>query len=66
GNYLFVTNSFWEELHGTMTLRAGGTDYFVYDKNDDFGGQEIIRRFTGWFNFIENLNKNPHVVESDK
>ncbi len=51
-NYLFVTYSFWETLHGKMTLRAGGTDYFVYDKNDDFGGQEVIRRFSGWFNYI--------------
>ena len=53
-NYLFVTYSFWETLHGKMTLRAGGTDYFVYDKNDDFGGQEVIRRFNGWFNYISN------------
>jgi len=53
-NYLFVTNTFWEKLHGKLTLRAGGTDYFVYDKNDDFGGQEIIRRFNGWFNYITN------------
>lgn len=53
-NYLFVSNTFWETLHGKMTLRAGGTDYFVYDKNDDFGGQEVIRRFNGWFNYISN------------
>ena len=53
-NYLFVTYTFWESLHGKLTLRAGRTDYFVYDKNDDFGGQEVIRRFNGWFNYITN------------
>jgi hypothetical protein len=60
-NYLYVTYAFWEQLHGKLTLRAGGTDYFVYDKNDDYGGQEIIRRFTGWYNFIienEKVNKS--------
>lgn len=51
-NYLFVTYAFWEHLQGVLTLRAGGTDYFVYDKNDDFGGQEVIRRFTGWYDYI--------------
>lgn len=53
-NYLFITYTFWESLHGKLTLRAGRTDYFVYDKNDDFGGQEVIRRFNGWFNYIVN------------
>jgi len=51
-NYLFVTNSYWEKQEGEWTLRAGGTNYFVYDKNDDFGGQEVINRFLGWFNYI--------------
>ncbi|PHQ58839.1 MAG: hypothetical protein COC08_09620 [Maribacter sp.] len=55
-NYLFVTYAFWETLLGKMTLRAGGTDYFIYDKNDDFGGQEVIRRFNGWFNYISDPN----------
>lgn len=51
-NYLFVTNSYWEKQEGEWTLRAGGTNYFVYDKNDDFGGQEVINRFLGWFKYI--------------
>jgi len=51
-NYLFVTHAYWEELQGQLTLRAGGTDYFVYDRNDDFGGQEFIRRYQGWFQYI--------------
>ncbi|TKV66976.1 hypothetical protein FDP08_02175 [Marinobacter panjinensis] len=51
-NYLFVTYAYWEYLQGELTLRAGGTDYFVYDKNDDFGGQDIIKRFSGWYDFI--------------
>ena len=51
-NYLFVTYAYWEHFQGVLTLRAGGTDYFVYDKNDDFGGQEIIRRFSGWYDYI--------------
>ncbi len=55
-NYLFVTHAYWEHLQGKMTLRAGGTDYFVYDKNDEFGGQEVIRRFSGWFDFISESN----------
>lgn len=58
-NYLFVTYAYWEHFQGELTLRAGGTDYFVYDKNDDFGGQEIIRRFSGWYDFIIESNGNP-------
>lgn len=61
-NYLFVTYTFWETLHGKLTLRAGGTDYFIYDKNDDFGGQEVIRRFNGWFNYI--TNPEDTIIES--
>ncbi|WP_298556332.1 hypothetical protein [uncultured Algibacter sp.] len=51
-NYLFVTYAFWENYHGKMTIRGGGTEYFEYDKNDEFGGQEVIRRFNGWFSYI--------------
>jgi len=60
-NYLFLTNCYWEEQRGELCLRAGGTDYFIYDKNDPFGGQEFISRFSGWFQYIESLNadKNP-------
>ena len=57
-NYLFVTYAFWENLHGSMTLRGGGTEYFEYNKNDDFGGQEVIRRFNGWFDYIMSSSKN--------
>ena len=38
-------------------LRAGGTDYFVYNKNDPFGGQEFISKFNGWFKYIRSINK---------
>lgn len=51
-NYLFMSYAYWDKTRGEWTLRAGGSDYFVYDKNDDFGGQEVIRRFLGWFCFI--------------
>ncbi len=52
-NYLFLTHTYWEYLRNELVLRAGGADYFIYDKNDDFGGQELIKRFNGWFEFIE-------------
>ncbi len=52
-NYLFLTHTYWEYLRSELVLRAGGADYFIYDKNDDFGGQELIKRFNGWFEFIE-------------
>jgi hypothetical protein len=64
-NYLFVTNTFWEYVHGKMTLRAGGTDYFVYNKNDEFGGQEIIRRFMGWYNYIIKSPEEGEAIELD-
>jgi len=51
-NYLFLTQTYWEYLRNELVLRAGGSDYFVYNKNDDFGGQELIKRFNGWFEFI--------------
>lgn len=57
-NYLFLTHAYWEQLQGRLTLRGGGTDYFVYDKNDDFGGQEMIRRFMGWYDFILDSHDN--------
>ncbi len=58
-NYLFLTYSHWEHVRGELVLRAGGSDYFVYNKNDDFGGQEFIRRFTGWFDFIRATGSSP-------
>lgn len=49
-NYLFITFARWGEHHGEFSLRGGGADkYFVYDKNDDFGGSEMIEIFDGWF-----------------
>lgn len=56
-NYLFLTYTHWEHVRGELVLRAGGSDYFVYNKNDRFGGQEFIRRFKGWFNFIQQDSK---------
>lgn len=51
-NYLFVTYTYWEIQENEWTLRAGRTNHFVYDRNDNFGGQEMINRFLGWFNYI--------------
>ena len=57
-NYLFLALAYIEEQGDEEILRAGGTDYFVYSKNDLFGGQEAIKRFQGWFNYIKkNGNK---------
>ena len=58
-NYLFVTYAYCEHLQGEMTLRAGGTNYFVYDKNDKFGGQDVIRRFIGWYEYILESENTP-------
>lgn len=56
GNYLFLNSCFWEELDDAeLTFRAGGTEYLVYDKNDEFGGSHYIDRFNGWFNHIKRL-----------
>ncbi|MEM9353831.1 MAG: hypothetical protein AAGA92_12520 [Planctomycetota bacterium] len=51
-NYLFLTHSNWEFYEKQPILKAGGSDYFVYNRSDDFGGSELIRRFSGWFQFI--------------
>ena len=51
-NYLFLTHAYWGDLHGEFTLRGAGTSYFIYDRNDRFGGQDFIRRFEGWFEHI--------------
>ena len=64
-NYLFVTHAYWETLQGNLTLRAGGSDYFVYDKNDDFGGHEVIRRFTGWYEYIKRTRTEKVVNRPD-
>lgn len=61
-NYLFVTYAFWEYEHGELTLKAGGSNYFVYDKNDEFGGQEVIRRFLGWYEFILDTEEQPALI----
>ncbi|MFQ5903956.1 MAG: hypothetical protein ACE5JO_09720, partial [Candidatus Binatia bacterium] len=63
-NYLFLTYSYWEYVRGDLVLRAGGSDYFVYNKSDDFGGQEFIRRFTGWFDFIRTTGSSPPTTSS--
>ncbi|MBL4566718.1 MAG: hypothetical protein JKY85_01580 [Porticoccus sp.] len=59
-NYLFLTNCYWEEEAGKLHLRAGGTDYFAYSKGDDFGGQENIARFKGWFSYIKHNHNKTH------
>ncbi|PCI65987.1 MAG: hypothetical protein COB26_11900 [Piscirickettsiaceae bacterium] len=57
-NYLFLALAYIEKQDGEKVLRAGGTDYFIYSKNDLFGGQEAIKRFQGWFQFIKENDKN--------
>lgn len=57
GNYLFLNTCFWQESdHEGLIFRGGGTDYLVYDKNDEFGGAGYIERFNGWFNYIRENN----------
>ena len=58
GNYLFLALAFIEKQDGEQILRAGGTDYFIYSKNDLFGGQEAIKRFQGWFKYIKENENN--------
>jgi len=56
-NYLFLALAYIEKQNGETILRAGGSDYFVYSKNDLFGGQEAIKRFQGWFTYIKDNGK---------
>ena len=54
-NYLFLNMCFWEEdENGELDFRGAGTNYLVYDLNDEFGGSQYIQRFKGWFKFIKN------------
>ena len=56
-NYLFLNSCYWEELdNNDLMFRAGGTEYLIYDKNDEFGGAKFIERFSGWFNYIKRNN----------
>ena len=64
-NYLFLTLAHVENQNGEATLRAGGTDYFVYSRNDLFGGQEAIKRFQGWFDYIKENDKTVRVQSTD-
>jgi hypothetical protein len=58
-NYLFLNACFWEEMEDSeLAFRAGGTEYLVYDKNDEFGGAHYIGRFNGWFNYIKKMNND--------
>jgi hypothetical protein len=63
-NYLFLTYAHWEHRGGDLVLRAGGSDYFMYNKSDRFGGPEFIKRFTGWFNFIQTTSSSPATASS--
>ncbi len=58
-NYLFLNTCYWDEAdNNELTFRAGGTEYLVYDKNDEFGGSRYIERFSGWFNYIKRNHLN--------
>ncbi len=53
-NYLFLNMCFWEETeNGELDFRGAGTNYLIYDLNDDFGGSQYVKRFKGWFEFIK-------------
>jgi len=62
-NYLFTTHAYWEKMYGKMILRGAGTKHLVYDKNDEFGGQEVIKRFYGWFEYIKKSKTDNLKVE---
>ena len=64
GNYLFLTYCWWEQQHDGLVLRAGGSDYFVYNKGDDFGGQEVIARFEGWFDYIKEVGRRVEFAQA--
>lgn len=65
-NYLFLNVCFWQDAdNDNLIFRGGGTDYLVYDMNDEFGGAGYIERFNGWFNYIEQsnrINKEQHAI----
>jgi len=50
--------SFGDSVTNYRQKVSGGTDYLVYDKNDEFGGAHYIERFTGWFNYIRQQNQH--------
>lgn len=59
GNFLFSSFSYWEQQDSDWILRGGGTDYIVYDKNDNFGGDYYIKRFEKWFEYIKFKSEMP-------
>jgi len=66
-NYLFTTFAYWDKMYGKMVLRGAGTRHLVYDKNDDFGGQEVIKRFDGWFDYVKKASDdNLHIEIEDE
>lgn len=43
---IFLNTCYWEHADdSTLIFRGGGTDYLVYDKNDEFGGAGYTDRF---------------------
>jgi hypothetical protein len=57
-NYLFLNMCFWQDADDkTLMFRGGGTDYLIYDMNDEFGGAYYIERFQGWFKYIQQKNQ---------
>lgn len=57
-NYLFLNMCFWQDAdYKTLMFRGGGTDYFIYDMNDEFGGAYYIERFQSWFKYIQQKNQ---------
>lgn len=65
GNYRFLTYCRWEQQHDGLVLRAGGSDYLVYNKGDDFGGQEVIARLEGWLDYITEVGRRVDVSQFD-
>ena len=65
GNFLFSSFAYWEKQDSDWILRGGGTDYIVYDKNDNFGGDYYIKRFEKWFEYIKSKSEM-HSSSSEK
>ncbi len=53
-NYLYMSMCYWEGNGKRDTeMRAGGAEYFIYDKNDVFGGSEYVKKFSSWMNYVK-------------
>ncbi len=64
-NFLFLSFARWGTYRSQFELRGGGaSSYFIYDKNDEFGGDEMIELFNGWHEFYSRSNQTEHYLKS--